>query len=172
MSTPADRLDWSRLRTYRRTEPIHKANPYATIDFAGSNFKEDEGVEFSDYGKLILSGGASLAQSAGWLLNTLGAETVGGAIEELGRNAVDYWHDSLSPAMQAEISKEIIRKNEHTGEYEWGDPSFHTVLGMGAESLLGTAAGMGVGAGLTKTLQVFANPFGRRVLSETLEREA
>ncbi len=168
MSTPADRLNFDRLRTFRWNEPIHTASPYRAMDIAGSGYQEDEGTEFSDYAKLIMSGGAGLAQSAGWLLRTMGAESVGSSIEELGSNAVDYWHDSLTPAMKNEISKEVIRKNDQ-GEYEWGDPSWQTIAGMGAESLLGTAAGMGVGAGLTKVLQVFANPYGRRVLTETIE---
>jgi hypothetical protein len=152
-----------RWSSYSWNDYQPSVSPYRSIDVAGSSYEEDDGVEFGDYAKLIMSGGAGLVQSAGWLMKTMGAESVGSSIEELGRDAVDYWHDSLTPGMQHEISKEVIRKNDQ-GEYEWGDPSWHTVLGMGAESLLGTAAGMGVGAGLTKVLQVFANPFGRTAL--------
>lgn len=125
---------------------------------------EPEGVGFSDYAKGVMSGGASLVQGVGWLARQMGMETVGGAIEELGRDAVDYWHESMSDAARRELAREFVRKNEH-GEYEWGDASLHTVGLFGAHSLLGTAAGMGAGAGVTKVLQAFANPVGRSALA-------
>lgn len=104
-----------------------------------------------------------MVQGAGWLANVLGAEDVGSSIMELGSDAVDFWNDSLSNPAKIELAKQVVRKNDE-GEYEWGDPSFSTIGLMGAQSLLGTAAGMGAGAGLTKVLQVFANPFGRASL--------
>lgn len=160
MSTPADQLgsgfDWGKVTGFQR--------PHDPFVAAASQYQEPEGVQFSDYAKSIMGGGAGLVQSAGWLAKQVGAENIGSSIEELGNNAVDFWHDGLSDAAKAEVGKQIIRRNE-LGDYEWGDPSFSTVGLMGAQSLLGTAAGMGVGAGLTKTLQVFANPFGRKALS-------
>ncbi len=125
---------------------------------------DDEGVGLADYGKAIMAGGASVGQGFGWLTKQLGGETIGSAIEELGRNAVDYWTDSLSDAAKDALSREFVRKNE-MGEWEWGDASLHTVGLMGAQSLLGTAAGVGAGAGISSVLRLFANPFGRSVLA-------
>ena len=154
MNRPANQLDWSRFEPYI---------PESRLDAAPASLGEPDDVEWSDYGKSIMSGGASLVQSVGWLANVLGAEDIGSSIEELGSDAVDYWNDSLSEPAKAEIAKQVIRKNDD-GEYEWADPSFSTIGLMGAQSLLATAAGMGTGAGLTKVLQVFANPVARTAL--------
>ena len=138
---------------------------------APASFQEPDDVEWMDYAKSIMGGGANIVQSIGWLTSALGGEDVGQSIQDLGADAVDYWHDSLSDPAKAEISKQIVRKNDQ-GEYEWGDASFSTVGLMGAESLLGTGLGMGIGASLTKVLQVFANPFGRQVLASAAKAQA
>jgi predicted GNAT family acetyltransferase len=124
----------------------------------------DTGVELADYGKAIMAGGASVGQGFGWLAKQVGHNQIGSMIEELGRNAVDYWTDSLSDSAKDALSREFISKNDQGG-YEWGDATLHTVGLMGAQSLLGTAAGAGAGAGITKVLQLFANPLGRSVLA-------
>lgn len=131
--------------------------------FTAPGAMPDDDVQWADYAKSVMGGGASIVQSVGWLTRTLGAEDVGTSIETLGSDAVDFWHDSLSDPAKREISKQVVRKNDQD-EYEWGDASLSTIGLMGAQSLLGTAAGMGAGAGLTKVLQVFANPFGRAAL--------
>jgi hypothetical protein len=123
----------------------------------------DVGVSLADYGKAMLSGGADIVGDVGWLAKQAGFDSIGGAIEQLGKDSVDYWNDSMSPAAKAELSKSFIQQNEH-GEYEWGNPSLNTVGLNVAQSLLGTAATMGAGAGLTKVLQVFGNPIGRKAL--------
>ena len=159
MSTPADQLpQWQNYRGI--------SNRWESA--APASIPDTDEVEWADYAKSIMGGGASIAQATGWLAGQLGAEDVGASIEDLGRDAVDYWHDSLSDPAKAEISKQIVRKSEDgsgLGGYEWGDASFSTVALMGAESLMGTGLGMGIGASLTKVLQMFANPFGRTVLA-------
>jgi outer membrane biosynthesis protein TonB len=159
-----NRPNWSKYRSVDISEFYQPQVAPASLD-------EPDDVEWADYAKSVMAGGASLVQATGWLANVLGAEDIGSSIEELGSDAVDYWNESLSDPAKAEIAKQVIRKNEE-GEYEWGDPSFSTIGLMGAQSLLGTAAGMGMGAGLTKVLQVFANPFGRKALETTLKGAA
>ena len=167
MSTPANQLgpNWD---NYRR--PIYSSGPTAP-----ASIPEPDDVEWADYAKSVMGGGANIAQAVGWMTRQLGGEDIGRSIEEIGSNAVDYWHDSLSDPAKAEISKQIVRKSEDGSGmfgYEFGDASFSTVGLMGAESLLGTAGGMGVGAGLTKVLQLFANPFGRAVLTRAATAQA
>lgn len=158
MNVPVNQLPPPRWDLYRGSTRSYAGQT------AAASFDQPDDVEWADYAKSIMGGGASLVQATGWLANVLGAEDIGSSIETLGSNAVDFWNDSLSDPAKAEIAKEIIHKNDITGEYEWGDPSFSTIGLMGAQSLLGTAAGMGMGAGLTKVLQAFANPYGRQVL--------
>lgn len=129
----------------------------------------EEGVRFSDYAKSIMSGGAQVAEGVGWLTRMAGFEDVGRSIEELGSNAVDYWNSGLSDAAKDALSREFVRKNEG-GEWEWGDANLNTVGLLGAQSLMGTAAGAGVGAGITKVLQVFANPVGRSALTQAVDK--
>lgn len=130
---------------------------------APKEITEEDGVGLGDYAKSVMAGGAQVAQAAGWLTRMLGAEDVGSSIEELGRDAVDYWNEGLSDAAKDALSREFVKKNE-AGEWEWGDANLHTVGLFGAQSLLGSAAGAGAGAGITKVLQAFANPVGRSAL--------
>ncbi len=126
---------------------------------------EQEDTEWADYGRLWMRGSASLGAGLGWAAKKMGLEDIGGAIETLGNDAVDYWTDSLSPAMKAETAKQFIVKNDDGG-YEWGDAGLKTALAMGVESGPGTLLGMGVGGGITKVLQTFANPVGRAALAQ------
>ena len=135
MSVPANRLpNWD---LYRGVSSRPRDN------VAAASLDQPDDVEWADYAKSVMSGGANIAQAVGWLASTLGAEDIGISIQDLGSNAVDYWHDSLSDPAKAELSKQIVRKSDDGG-YEWGDASFSTVALMGAESLLGTAAGIGL----------------------------
>lgn len=141
----------------------HWRKPAAPVAAQAPNPEQDDGVTFGDYGRSIMSGGAQLVQGLGWATKMLGADDIGGSIEELGRDAVDYWNEGLSDAAKRELSKEFVTKNAD-GDYEWGDAGLQTIGLYGAQSLLGTAAGAGVGAGVTKVLQIFANPVGRSAL--------
>lgn len=123
----------------------------------------DDGVEFMDLAKGVMKGASSLGQGVGWLVRRAGMEDIGRTIEEYGANAVETWHNRLSEGAKEAIAKDFVRKNE-MGEYEWGDADLGTLSMLGAESLAGVGAGMGLGAGITKVLQVFANPVGRGVL--------
>ena len=128
----------------------------------------EEGVGLADYARSVMAGGAQIGQAAGWLLKQAGAEDIGGAIETLGKDAVDYWNEGLSDAAKDALSREFVRKNE-AGDWEWGDANLHTVGLFGAQSLLGTMAGAGAGAGITKVLQTFANPVGRAALLQAAQ---
>lgn len=125
---------------------------------------EEQGTSVLDYGKLFMLGGAQSAQAIGWLTKKAGLESFGQAVEDLGTNAVDYWQNALTPAMQQELAKQFIVKND-MGEYEWGDAGFGTAIATGVTSLPATMLSFGVGGGLTKVLQVFANPAGRSALA-------
>lgn len=146
----------SSISHWRRPEPVMAPQAPAEPTL-------EEGVGLADYAKSVMAGGAQIGQAAGWLMRRLGAEDMGGAIETLGRDAVDYWNEGLSDAAKDALSREFVRKNE-AGEWEWGDANLHTVGLFGAQSLLGTLAGAGAGAGITKVLQTFANPVGRSAL--------
>lgn len=151
----------SSLANWRKPEPLMapQAPEEPTLE---------EGVGLADYAKSVMAGGAQIGQAAGWLLKQAGAEDIGGAIETLGKDAVDYWNEGLSDAAKDAISREFVRKNE-AGDWEWGDANLHTIGLFGAQSLLGTMAGAGAGAGITKVLQTFANPVGRSALLQAAQ---
>lgn len=155
------------FQNYTFRSPISGRELYVETDFpleppAPPDDLTDS-VSLYDYGKSIMSGGAGTFSALGWLVEQVGAKDLGNAMQELGNNAVDYWNDQLSPAAKRELAKEFITKDEN-GEYQWGDPSLSTVGLFGAQSLLGTAAGAGLGGGATRVLQLFANPVGRSAL--------
>lgn len=149
------RVPSSEIDNWRRPQP--------TVAPQATDPAEEPGVSVGDYARSVMSGGASVVQGVGWLTKMLGADDLGSQIETLGRDSVDYWNEGLTDAARRELSKEFVRKNAE-GEYEWGDASLSTVALFGAQSLLGTAAGAGAGAGVTKVLQLFANPVGRSAL--------
>ena len=132
----------------------------------------DEGIGFTDYVKTALGGGADLVSSVAWFgAKGIGADSLANDISEFGKNAVDYWHDSMSEEAQNEAAKDIVRKTEDGSGfmgYEWADPSLHTIGLSGAQSLYGTAIGMGGGAlatkGISAVLTRYAAPAGRKVL--------
>lgn len=131
----------------------------------------ESGVELSDYLSLYMRGSAGLGRSLnaliehsplGSMVKALGVDPFR-AVDELASSAVDYWSEQLSPAMQDELAKQFVTKNAF-GEYEWGGAGLTTALGMIAESAPGTMLGAGIGAGLARVVQAFANPIGRSVL--------
>jgi hypothetical protein len=131
-----------------------------------------QGVGLGDYASSVMLGGANLAQGFGWLADQVGAHNIGKAIEDLGSNAVDYWTEKLSPAAKDALAREFVHRDPVTGDLHWGNPTLSTVGLLGAQSLLGTAAGMGTGglitkglmAGLDEVLNLFGNPMGREAL--------
>ncbi len=134
--------------------------------------EQPDDIEWADYGRMVMSGGAQVAGGAGWLMRNLApegstSEWVGQQIESLGNNAIDYWNEGLTDAAKAELAKSFVEKDEE-GNWQWGDAGLRTAGLYGAQSLLGTAAGAGVGAGASRVLQVFANPAGRSALISTV----
>lgn len=142
--------------------------------------------EWADYGRLVMRGGAGIGAGAGWVMKSLGLEDAGKAIETLGNDAVDYWTESLSDPMKERMAKQFVVQNPETGEYEWGvnlKEGLQLGVAMGAESVLGTMAGMGVGGAAAKglmavatklspVLQTFGNPVGRAVLQQAVQKGA
>lgn len=175
-------FDWSGARThpgrpgvtYVRSSVSGKWVPVNTFDVptaavSAQPVESSGGVQMSDYFKSIMAGGAGLVAGAGWLMKRAPLmESFGRAIEEVGNDAVSYWDESLSEGAKAELAKQFVQKNAD-GEYEWGDAGVQTALLTGARSAMGVAGGLGVGAGLTKLLQVFANPLGRTALTTTIQ---
>ena len=114
----------------------------------------DKHALFSDYLKTGARGGAQIGAGVGWALNRAGLDPEG-KIQALGENAAEYWSDSLSPGAKYQQGKSYVEKDPDslTG-YKLGDFTLETVGLAGAESILGTAAGMGAGAFLTKGLSL------------------
>lgn len=102
---------------------------------------------WSDYGKLFMSGGASVGAGMGWVLEKLGAEDIGGAIKERGLESAKWWTEELSPQAQIAMQQELL------GQSMTGDAKFNKIKLMTAGSLLGTMAGAGLGSVMTKGLQ-------------------
>jgi len=59
LSTPSDQLDWS---NFRRPDV---ASYYDTGMSSPAELPEPEDVEWADYAKTVMSGGASLVQASG-----------------------------------------------------------------------------------------------------------
>ncbi len=101
-----------------------------------------------------------LIAGGGWLLEQMGAEDWGGAIQEFGRSGVDYWESGLTQETRDALQRDLFDVDEEgNSDFNW------TKLVNGiTRSAPGMAAGMGAGAALTKGLQLFANPIGRSAL--------
>ena len=177
MNVPANRVNqglrWDR---YQGFEPPY--DPYVAASERAEPMQE--GVGFGDYFKQITGSGVSLATSALWLGAKLGgADRIAEAINDYGQVAIDYWHGGLSEDAKDALSREFVRKvpEGETGtfgtQYEWGDPTWHTLGLHAAGSLVGTAAGWGAGAlatkGIASFLNMFGNPYGRKVLEAAVK---
>lgn len=112
----------------------------------------EEGVTWGDYGRSLMSGGASVVEGLGYLGKKLGFDDVGQFTQDLGSRAVEYWSEGLSPAAKAAMQKQFV---ESTPEgLAIGDAGWDTVKLSMAQSVLGTAAGGGLGGAITKSLQL------------------
>lgn len=139
----------------------------------------EDGVRLVDHARNIMGGVAGLGQGVGWLLRQAGVEDLGGSVYDYWDDEVEAWDAGMSEAAKEQFSKDIISKNE-MGEWEWG--SLQTVAGAITRSIPGLVLGFGAGGagakglqiahGLTKTLQVFGNPIGRKALQEAVAKGA
>lgn len=116
----------------------------------------DADPSWQDYGRMVMSGAASMGSGVGWLLEKVGAETVGGAIKERSEESRKSWmNDRLDVVgLEQEGLSEQARKalsTEFLGEGSYGDKWDKAKL-TAAAALMGTMAGMGLGGVLTKGL--------------------
>lgn len=114
----------------------------------------EEDPTWADYGRMLMSGGVSLGAGLGWGLEKLGPE--GGMLEGTGKNLreaannkIQEYMSGLSPQAQQAMQTEFLTRDN--GEL-WTPNKFNRVKLQAIQSLLGTAAGMGVGALFTKGL--------------------
>jgi hypothetical protein len=107
---------------------------------------EEEDPLWSDYGKMILSGGIQIGSGIGWLANNFewGQSLQRGA-SELSRSFME----DLSPQARRAMATEFTSRDE--GQL-WTNNKWSKAKLIAAQSLLGTAAGMGVGSILTRGL--------------------
>lgn len=103
---------------------------------------------WGDYGRMVMSGGASVGAGVGWILEKLGAEDVGGTIKQVSLDAAESWTEDLTPVARAALQQELL------GESITGDAKFNKIKLLAAGSLLGTMAGAGMGSVMTKGLQM------------------
>jgi hypothetical protein len=129
------------------------ANPYDQFEEGWGDFEpvatdQDIDPTFADYGRMVLAGGAQIGSGVGWLAGKFGlpgAESLQAAGAEKARGLME----NLSPQAQAALAVEFTSRDE--GEL-WTDKKWRKAKLIAAQSLLGTAAGMGVGSILTRGL--------------------
>lgn len=120
---------------------------YKTANVSPEEYAEDPTWE--DYGRMLMSGGASMGAGIGWLIKKIGAEELGGAIQETSSDAVHWWLEGLSPQAKKAMETQFLERDN--GEL-WTSNKWNRAKLQTFQSLLGTAAGMGVGSLLTKGL--------------------
>ena len=109
---------------------------------------DDEDPLWADYGRMIMAGGAQIGAGIGWLANNF---EWGQALQEAGTSAAESWMEGLSDNAKHALSVEFTKRDD--GEL-WTQRKWNKAKLIAAQSLLGTIAGMGTGAVLTKGLSV------------------
>ena len=133
----------------------------------------DLDTKASDYGNSIMSGGANVYSGTGWLVNKLGQKLDSNFLQQGGIDmmvsgdaAANWWKKDLSHDAHLAEKKKLIGDTLGTTLANIYSNPQATGLAV-SESLLGTAAGMGVGGGLAKAFklvpkvgQAFADALG------------
>lgn len=139
-------------------------NPFA--DAVNPFAEEEDGSYLEDMGRSVMAGGAQVGAGAGWLAKKAGELTGsdslrihGKAFEDMSTDSANSWRDGISQSSEDVTAKPFLKEDaESMTGYAWGDLSpeegFRKVGLMLGESLLGTAAGMGAGAGITAGLKL------------------
>jgi hypothetical protein len=104
---------------------------------------------WGDYGRMLMSGGASIGGGVGWLMEKLGMDDTGKALQETSNDAVKYWLEGLSPQAKQALQTEFLA--EDRGKL-WTDAKWNRAKLQTVQSIFGTAAGLGVGSLLTRGL--------------------
>ncbi len=106
----------------------------------------DDELKWGDYGKMIMSGGIQIGSGIGWLFNNFEwGESLQEGSAELSREIME----GLSPAAKAAMQVEFTKRDE--GQL-WSSKKWNKAKLIAAQSLIGTAAGMGAGAIFTRGL--------------------
>jgi hypothetical protein len=132
----------------------------------------EEDPTWQDYGRMVMSGGASVGGGVGWLLEKVtkdrrdaegnvlpasGVEEFARGIKERSAESARQWMESKLDAIGLEEeglsdSAKYAMQLELLGEEGTGEAKWNKIKLMTASSLLGTMAGMGAGAVFTKGL--------------------
>jgi len=113
-------------------------------------------------------GSGQFAKAVGWALDQVGAERAADFVNEAGDSAVEYWFDKYSEEAKHEATSDFLNVNP---DGSW-DVNWSKIPRMAGQALPGTVAGMGGGMVITKGLQLAANPFGRAILKNAVDRAA
>lgn len=105
-------------------------------------------VTAADYGRTVMEGGASAVRGVGKLAEAAGLESIGQGLQELGKNAEEYWRQGLSAGALESRSKKFLNDDLSIGDF-----NKHTVGLMLANSLLPMAAMAVPGGMAAKGLQ-------------------
>lgn len=103
---------------------------------------------WGDYGRIVMAGGAQIGSGIGWLLDKFNIPG-GESLQEAGASAAEWWMEGISPQAQAALQTEFTQRDR--GQL-WTDAKWNKAKLIAAQSLLGTAGGMGLGSLFTKGL--------------------
>lgn len=107
---------------------------------------EEEDPLWSDYGKMVMSGGVQIGAGVGWLFNNF---EWGESLQAGAMDLSQSFMDDLSPQARRAMQTEFTSRDE--GQL-WTNNKWSKAKLIAAQSLLGTAAGMGAGSILTRGL--------------------
>jgi len=108
----------------------------------------DEDPYWSDYGRMVAAGGIQLGAGVGWLFNNF---DWGESLQEGSVELSESIMEGLSPQAKEALQTEFTVRDE--GQL-WTNKKWSRAKLIAAQSLLGTAAGMGVGSVLTRGLAI------------------
>ena len=136
----------------------------------------DGDLTWGDLGRSVMAGGAEVGAGMGWLARKAGEQAeknindrfgfedpgigdavtgAGESLQQVSQDAADTWRSGLSDYANTVDQQKFLEEDPDslTG-YKFGDAGLDKVKMMLAGSSLGTAAGMGAGAAMTKGLSM------------------
>jgi len=141
--------------------PIKDNKKEGGFDFANAEYSKLD-TNDSFIGDMATKAEMGVTSTMQGLSSLVGAE----GAADFYRSATNNLKKELSPAQSKSDKEEIAHKvgegsSFNPFNYDWQAPSARKVSGMLAQSLFGTAAGMGIGGVATKGLAVLGNAVGR-----------
>lgn len=152
MATNPQNIDvdeWIKQRAeqYRqRHAELDERFPRATPIQSEEEYLADVDPTFADYGRIVMAGGAQIGSGIGWLASKFG---LGDGLQKAGAEAAKSWMEGMSPQAKAALQVEFTKRDR--GQL-WTEAKWNKAKLTAAQSLLGTAGGMGVGSLFTKGL--------------------